>query len=144
MKYKTQDDTPKNNPYLEDIIDLLVLNKQFMYAIDSENKKKECYKMGSYVNRLHCNHDSLIKLATSLNSEHVEPTYTVEFSPIESAKDLKDYEEKYYNMLKEIAENAMEDKEVEVVAYLFDMIRKFEHYFCTLNEDNVSRETSSE
>jgi predicted house-cleaning noncanonical NTP pyrophosphatase (MazG superfamily) len=57
---------------------------------------------------------------------------------------LKDYEEKYYNMLKEIAKNALEDDEVEVLAYLYDIIRNFEHYFCTLDEDNVSRETSSQ
>lgn len=143
MKYKTKDEVSKNNPYLEDIIDLLSLIKQFSYAISCEIEKKSCYKMESYSNKLTCDWKTLKKLAISLNSEHVVPTISVELKPAESIKDLKDYEEKYYNMLKEIAENAMEDKEAEVVAYLFDMIRKFEHYFCTLDEDNVPWETSS-
>ena len=47
-------------------------------------------------------------------------------------------------MLKEVSENALEEKDVEVMAYLFDMIKDFEHYFCTVDEDNVSRETSSQ
>ena len=86
----------------------------------------------------------MFKLAVSLDPKHIGPTLDNQLKPFESIKELKDYEEKYYNMLKEIAENALEEKEVEVMAYLFDIIRDFEHYFCTLNEDDVPRETSSE
>ena len=85
-----------------------------------------------------------MKLAVCLDSYHKTPTIEVTLTPFNSVKDLKDYEEKLYNMLKEISENALEEKDVEVMAYLFDMIKDFEHYFCTLNEDDVPRETSSE
>lgn len=47
-------------------------------------------------------------------------------------------------MLKEIAKNALEEKEVEVFAYLSNIIANFKHYFCTLDESNISRETSSQ
>lgn len=146
MKYKTNEE-PQSNSFLEDILDLLVLNKQFVYVVSIQRKKKgweNCGKLAAYQGRLMNDRDNITKLAISLNPEHVEPTFTVEFSPIESIKDLKDYEEKYYNMLKEIAKNALEEKEIEVLAYLSNIIMRFEHYFCTLDESNISRETSSQ
>ena len=144
MKYKAQNST--DNPFLDDIKDLLALVKQFSYAVStySDSKGNTCYKTEYYVGSLTNNWKQLLKLAIALDPEHKTPTITVELIPTDSLDDLKDYEEKYYNMLKEIMKNALEDKEVEVIAYLSEQIRKFEHYFCTLNEDNVSRETSSQ
>ena len=46
-------------------------------------------------------------------------------------------------MLKEIANNALEENNAEVFSYLSSIITEFDHYFCTLNEDNDSGETSS-
>lgn len=143
MKYKTNEE-PQSSSFLEDILDLLVLNKQFNYAIYWENEKKDCPKLKQYSNHLTFDWEWLSKLAISLDPNHEKPTITVELSPIDSEKDLKDYEEKYYNMLKEIAKNALEEKEVEVFAYLSNIIANFKHYFCTLDESNISRETSSQ
>lgn len=144
MKYKTQDEEGTRSPMLDDIIDLLVVNKELTYMASCYNKDKNNYKAGDYCGKRKCDYLKLFKLAVSLDPKHVGPTLNVELKPFESIKDLKDYEEKYYNMLKEIAKNALEDDEVEVLAYLYDIIRNFEHYFCTLDEDNVSRETSSQ
>ena len=147
MKFKQQEETPKSNPFLQDIIDLLVLNKEFCYAIkcfrhNSFSTEQNC-KIASYIGNIFNNWDLLMKLAISLNPEHKEPIITVELSPVDSVSDLKKLEEKYYNMLKEIGKNAMEANDIEVVSYLSHIIRKFEHYFCTLDEDNDSGETSS-
>ena len=150
MKYKTQDveEGKRNNPLLEDIIDLLALVKEFMYAFEdykkSHNEMNDCLKLATYNSYLKYCWKSLMKLAVCLDSDHKTPTIEVTLAPFDSVKDLKDYEEKLYNMLKEVSENALEEKDVEVMAYLFDMIKDFEHYFCTLDEDNVSRETSSQ
>ena len=51
MKYKTNEE-PQSNSFLEDILDLLVLNKQFNYAIYWENEKKNCPMLKSYSNHL--------------------------------------------------------------------------------------------
>ena len=147
MKYKTQDaeEGMHNNPLLEDIIDLLAELKEFMYAIEDYKKLHRGYfRPTTFNNYLTCCWKSLMKLAVCLDSDHKRPTIEVTLTPIDSVKDLEDHEEKFYNMLKEIAKNALEEKEVEVMAYLFDMIKNFEHYFCILDEDDVSRETSSE
>lgn len=147
MKYKTQDveEGKHNNPLLEDIIDLLAELKEFMYALEDYKKShKDCFKLVTYNNYLMYCWKSLMKLAVCLDSDHKRPTIEVTLTPMDSIKDLEDHEEKFYNMLKEVAENALEEKEVEVMAYLFDMIKDFEHYFCTVDEDNVSRETSSQ
>lgn len=144
MKYKTQDEGGTRSPMLDDIIDLLIVNKEFMYMISCYSKDKNSYKLGDYCGKLKCDFSKLFKLAVSLDSKHIGPTLNVELKPFESIDDLKDYEEKYYNMLKEIAKNAFEEKEIETMSYLFDIIRNFEHYFCTLDESNISRETSSQ
>lgn len=144
MKYKTQDVEDTKNPMLEDIIDLLIVNREFLHLVKCYNEKHYKYSFEEYIVNLTKSCKSLFKLAVSLDPKHIGPVLNVELKPFESIKDLKDYEEKYYNMLKEIAENALEEKEVEVMAYLFDIIRSFQHYFCTLNEDDVPRETSSE
>lgn len=146
MKYKTQEteEVKQNNPLLEDIVDLLIILKQFSYALNCYRDTKDCSKLAE------CNCDltrywrTLIKLAVCLDSEHKQPTIEVTLAPIDSIEDLKDYEEKFYNMLKEIAKNALEEKEIEVLAYLFCIIKEFKHYFCTLDESNISRETSSQ
>ena len=147
MKYKTQDveEGKHNSPLLEDIIDLLAELKEFMYALEDYKKSHSgCFKLTTYNNYLICCWKSLMKLAVCLDSDHKRPTIEVTLTPMNSVKDLEDHEEKFYNMLKEVTENALEEKEVEVMAHLFDMIKDFEHYFCTLDEDNVSRETSSQ
>ena len=147
MKYKTQEETPKDNSFLQNIVDLLALNKKFSYAIrrfrhSSIDLGQNC-KIAAYIGRLYNNWDSLIKLAISLNPEHKEPTINVELSSVDSVSDLKTFEEKYYNMLKEIGKNALEQNEIETVSYITKILSDFEHYFCTLDEDNDSRETSS-
>jgi hypothetical protein len=77
-----------------------------------------------------------MKLAISLNPEHKEPALTMELVPVDSITELKKLEEKYYNMLKEVGNNAMEANDFEVVSYLSEIIRKFRHFFCTLNESD--------
>lgn len=144
MKYKTQDVEDAKNPMLEDITDLLIVNKELTYMVSGFNKDKKNYQAGDYCGKRRTDYLKLFKLAVSLDPKHIGPTLDIQLKPFESIKELKDYEEKYYNMLKEIAENALEEKEVEVMAYLFDIIKDFEHYFCTLDEDDVPRETSSE
>ena len=143
MKFKQQEEeTPQKNPFLDSIIDLIVVNKQFRYAIESIKLKESC-NLTRCTSSLSLGYDSLMKLAVCLNSTHKMPAMTVEYAPAESIEDLKRLEEKYYNMLKEIAKNALEDNEVEVLAYLYDIIRNFEHYFCTLDEGDDSGETGS-
>ena len=144
MKYKTQDVEDTKNPMLDDITDLLIVSKEFLHIVKCYNEKYCKYNVEEYIFNLSKSCKSLFKLAVSLDPKHIGPTLDIQLKPFESIKELKDYEEKYYNMLKEIAENALEEKEVEVMAYLFDIIRDFEHYFCTLDEDDVPRETSSE
>lgn len=144
MKYKTQDVEDTKNPMLDDITDLLIVSKEFLHIVKCYNEKYCKYNVEEYIFNLSKSCKSLFKLAVSLDPKHIGPTFNVELKPFESVKDLKDYEEKYYNMLKEIAENAFEQKEIEVMAYLFGIIKNFEHYFCTLDEDDVPRETSSE
>lgn len=141
MKFKQQEEQekPQNNSFLDSIIDLIVVNKQFLYAIKSF-KESVCPTVTALIGS-DCK--QLIKLATCLNPEHTFPTMTVEYSPTNSNKDLVKLEEKYYNMLKEIANNALEKNNAEVFSYLSKMICHFNHYFCTLDEDDDSRETSS-
>lgn len=146
MKYKTQEteEVKQNSPLLEDIVDLIAILKEFSYALDCYRNAKNCSKLAEYSCDLACYWRTLTKLAVCLDSEHKQPTIEVTLTPTDSIKDLKDYEEKFYNMLKEIAENALEEKEIEVLAYLFYIIKEFKHYFCTLDESNISRETSSQ
>lgn len=143
MKFKQQEEeTPQRNSFLDSIIDLIVLSKQFLYAIycyDTEESLQLC----SVKRNLDFNCKDLIKLAVALDSAHKHPTMTVDYVPAEDVKDLKTLEEKYYNMLKEIGNNALEQNNAEVFSYLSPMIKDFNHYFCTLNEDDDSRETSS-
>ena len=141
MKYKTQDAEGGNNPFLNDVIDLLALIKEFSYALSCYRELHDNCKLESYQTNLTKYWKSCKKLAISLASDHKEPTIEVKLTPPDSIKDLK---EKLYNMLKEIAKNALEENEVEVVAYLLKAIRDFEHYFCTIDEDDVSRGTSSQ
>lgn len=140
MKFKQQEEeTPQKNSFLNSIIDLIIVNKQFLYAIKSF-KEKVCPTITAIIGS-DCK--QLIKLATCLNPEHIFPTMTVEYAPANSKEDLIKLEEKYYNMLKEIANNALEQNNAEVFSYLSPMIRSFNHYFCTLDEDNDSGETGS-
>lgn len=140
MKFKQQEETVKDNPFLKNVIDLLSLNKAFQYAI-------YCYKNGAYRGcygkHLIDDWNLLIKLAISLNPAHKEPTFDITLSPVDSVSDLKEFEEKYYNALKEIGKNALDANEIEVVSYISNIIINFKHFFCTLNENDNSRETSS-
>ena len=141
MKFKSQEES-NENPFLKSIIDLIVLSKQFLYAIycyDTEESLQLC----SVKRNLDFNCKDLIKLAIALDPTHKHPTMTVDYVPAEGVKDLKTLEEKYYNMLKEIGNNALEQNNAEVFSYLSLMIKEFNHYFCTLNEDDDSGKTSS-
>lgn len=141
MKFKSQEES-NENPFLKSIIDLIVLCKQFLYAINSCNITESLQL--SYIKRnIESSCSDLVKLAIALDSEHKHPTMTVDYVPVESVKDLKTIEEKYYNMLKEIGNNALEQNNAEVFSYLSHIIKEFDHYFCTLNEDDNSGETSS-
>ena len=143
MKFKQQEEeTPQKNPFLDSIVDLIVINKQFRYAIESLKLKESC-NLTRYTSSLSLGYDSLMKLAVCLNSIHKMPTVTIEYAPAESIEDLKWFEEKYYNMLKEIGNNALEQNNAEVFSYLSTMIKEFNHYFCTVNEDDDSGKTSS-
>jgi hypothetical protein len=142
MKFKQQEDEKsQNNSFLNSVIDLICIVQQFCYAID--NFPKACEKMKSYSVSLRLDYNKLKTLAISLNPEHKAPTIELTLTAVNSINDLKILEEKYYNMLKEIGKKALEQNEIEVVSYLSDIIPYFKHYFCTLNEDNDSRETSS-
>jgi hypothetical protein len=146
MKFKQQEgETPKNNSFLDSIIDLLELCLQFKYAIQSQlDLVKESCEYTTYDNRLNSNYRQLKKLAISLNPQHTVPVLNPELTPAKDVNDLVKFEEKYYNMLKEIGNNALEQNNAEVFSYLSLMIYDFKHYFCTLvHEDNSSGETSS-
>jgi hypothetical protein len=113
-------------------MDLLIVNKQFTYAVKTFKKDFTANVLGELVagNRL------LTKLAISLDPEHKQPSMTVEYKPAETINDLVKLEEKYYNMLKEVGNNALEQNNAEVFSYLSRLIYSFEHYFCILDEDN--------
>lgn len=145
MKFKQQEEAPKNNPFLDSISDLIQLCIEFEYAIKSQmDFMKEKCEVLSYYNILNSGLQSLVKLYISLNPEHKRPNLNPELTPVDSTKDLMKFEEKYYNMLKAIGDNAMEANNIEVVSYLSDIIINFKHYFCTIvHEDNDSGETSS-
>ena len=141
MKFKQQEDTTKNNPFFESIIDLLIVNTQFSYGIESLDD--DCWEIDDYRSRLDVEKQELIKLAISLNAEHKYPVFVATLEPVESKKDLKTFEEKYYNMLKEVGKNALEQNEIEVISYITEIIRDFKHYFCKVDESNDSGEISS-
>lgn len=141
MKFKQQEETPKNNPFFESIMDLLIVNTQFRYGIESLND--DCWEISDYHSRLDAEKQELIRLAISLNSEHKYPTFVTTLEPVESKKDLKTLEEKYYNMLKEIGKNALERNEIEVISYITEIIRGFKHYFCKVDEDDNQGEATS-
>lgn len=84
-----------------------------------------------------------MKLAISLNPEHKEPIIEVELKVVDSVAELKALEEKYYNMLKEVGKNALEASDFVGISHLGHIVRRFEHYFCTLDENDNSGETSS-
>lgn len=145
MKFKQQEEeTPKNNPFLASIGDLIQLCVEFEYAIKSQmDFMKEKCEVLSYYNILNNGLQSLVKLFISLNPEHKRPTFSPELAPVDSAKDLMKFEEKYYNMLKEIGKNALERNEIEVISYITEIIRGFKHYFCKVDEDDNQGETTS-
>ena len=141
MKFKSQEES-NENPFLKSIIDLIVVNKQFLYAINCYNTT-ESLQFSCVKRDIEYNCKDLIKLAIALDPAHKHPTMTVDYAPAEDVKGLKTLEEKYYNMLKEIGNNALEQNNAEVFSYLSPMIKEFNHYFCTLNEDDDSGETGS-
>ena len=141
MKFKSQEES-NENPFLKSIIDLIVLSKQFLYTINCYDTT-ESLQLACVKRNIEYNCKDLIKLAIALDPAHKHPTMTVDYVPAEDVKDLKTLEEKYYNMLKEIGNNALEQNNAEVFSYLSPMIKEFNHYFCTLNEDDDSGKTSS-
>lgn len=143
MKYKVED--TEHNPFLKSICDIITVNLRFKYAIKSGKDfmpEKEC-EFHRYFSHLQDDLEHLTKLYISLNPEHIRPTIDVELEPVKSVKELMDLEEKYYNILKETGNNGLEANNIEVVAYLSNILVDFKHYFCTLNEGNIQRETSS-
>lgn len=142
MKFKQQEDMSKDNSFLKSVVDLLTVIEQFIYAIESVSKC-DCWETGNYKTSLRVNEQELKKLAISLNPEHILPTLVITLEPVKSIADLKTFEEKYYNMLKEIGKNALEQNEIEVVSYITEIVRGFKHYFCTLDESNDSGKISS-
>ena len=145
MKFKQQEEeTPRKNSFLDSIIDLIVVNKQFLYAIYCyDNDTTGSLQLNCVKRSIEGNCTELIKLAVALDSAHKHPNMTVDYVPAEDVKDLKTLEEKYYNMLKEIGNNALEQNNAEVFSYLSPMIKDFNHYFCTLDEGDDSGETGS-
>lgn len=143
MRFKSQEEeTPQKSSFLDSIIDLIIVSKQFLYGIDSY-EKDDSLTISFIKGDIESNCKDLFKLAIALNPEHKHPTITVEYVPADGIKDLVKLEEKYYNMLKEVANNALEENNAEVFSYLSPMIKEFDHYFCTLDEDDDSGETSS-
>ncbi|MBO7693511.1 MAG: hypothetical protein J6T10_12845 [Methanobrevibacter sp.] len=133
MKFKqSEEETSPKNPFFSSVMDLLIVNKQFTYAVKTFKKDFTTNVMGGLIagNRL------LTKLAISLDPEHKQPSMTVEYKPAETINDLVKLEEKYYNMLKEVGNNALKQNNAEVFSYLSRLIYSFEHYFCILDEDN--------
>lgn len=143
MKFKQQEEeTPQKNSFFDSIMDLIIVSKQFLYGINSY-KKDGSLAITFVKSNIESNCKDLFKLAIALSPEHKSPTMTVDYVPANSKEDLIELEERYYNMLKEIANNALEKNNAEVFSYLSPMIKGFDHYFCTLDEDDDSRETSS-
>lgn len=134
MKFKTQEN--ESNTFFEDVIDLIKVCLQFKYAIKSQNNSYSNFDFNDYNTRLRNDFELLQNLAISLNPKHIYPTLDVELKAAESVDDLIKFEEKYYNMLKEIGNNALEQNNAEVFSYLSRLICNFKHYFCTLNESN--------
>ena len=143
MKYKTTEEKSENNPFLEDVLGLCTTCLQFIYAIKSYADFLNGYRADKYKAGLKDDLKQLTKLAISLNREHKYPDLSPELKGVESVDELKTLEEKYYNKLKAIGNNALEANDIEVVGYISNIITHFEHYFCTLNESNDSGETSS-
>ena len=142
-----QNKESNNSSFYDDIVNLLCLNCEFNYAIRSlyPNIDRDTnFNLCKYLGQLERNYDLLIKLSVSLNSKHTLPILTITKKPAKDNIELLKFEEKYYNMLKEIGKNAIEENEFEVLAYLSEIARTFNHYFCTIvHENNDSRETSS-
>lgn len=140
MKFKQQEEeTPQKNPFFSSVMDLLIVNKQFAYAVKTFKKDFTADVIGGLVtdNRL------LTKLAISLDPEHKQPSMTVEYKPAETIRDLVRLEEEYYNMLKEVGNNALEQNNAEVFSYLSRLICHFNYYFCTLDEDDNQGKATS-
>ena len=138
MKFKTQEN--ESNTFLDSVTDLIKICLQFKYAVDSYNKNN--FEFNDYMSRLRNDCQLLHKLVVSLNPEHCYPDFDVEYRTAKSVADLAKFEEKYYNMLKEIGNNALEQNDAEVFSYLSKIICNFKHYFCTLNEGNDKGEIS--
>lgn len=145
MKFKTQEnETPKHSPFLDDIIDLIKLNKAFNYAIFTQNAKlKNELELLEFKNVLNVHYKTFLKLTLSLNSDHTYPDFTLEEKSVNSIEELVALEEDYYSKLVEVGNKALEANDIEVVACISKCINLFEHYFCTLNESNNKGETSS-
>ena len=144
MKFKQQEET-KTNSFLDSIIHLMCINLEFNYAIKSQVDfaGMSTHEFTTYTSRLHGDQEWLNKLFIAINPEHKPAELNPTLKPVDSVKELVKLEEEYYNILKEIGKNALEQNEFEVVAYLSNIIIGFKHYFCTLDEGNVSGETGS-
>lgn len=138
MKYK---EGKEKHPLFDDVVNLWILNCEFYQALKYLNEDK--LPVFYYKDRLCKFGQSLKKLITNIDLEHKLPTIAININPNASIKDLVSFEEHYYNKVKDIGNKALELKDFEVLSYMTYIIYKFEHYFCTINEDNNSGETSS-
>ena len=101
MKFKTQEN--ESNTFFGEIMDLIIVCLQFKYAVNSQNEGK--FEFNDYAMKLGNDYKLLQKLAIALNPKHTYPTFNIELKAAESVDDLIEFEEKYYNMLKEIGNN---------------------------------------
>ena len=137
MKFK-EAEQKQSNPFFDSVNNLIVTVEEFSYALDCYKNSANYYRsnVNEYKSRLGDHLQSLIKLSISLNPEHIEPSFTANCKPAKTIAELKVLEEKYYNELKEVGNNALEANDAEVFSYLGPIIREFKHYFCTINEDD--------
>jgi hypothetical protein len=149
MKFKQQEEEKvKSSSFYDEIKDLLCLNAEFDYAIRSlyteDLSSRFNYHLSNYIDELGNEFDLLLKLAISLDSDHKHPVLEIVKKPADNDTDLFKFEEKYYNMIKEIGNNALKESNFEVISHLSKIIVGFKHYFCTIvHESDIPGETSS-
>lgn len=140
MKYKTQETEPKEqeqqNPILEQVRDLIVLNQQFGYAVSCYKSKQDKLDFCMITHVIDYNFNDLLKLYVALNNDHEYPQLKSECKPVSELKDLIELEETYYNSLVNLGNKGLEENNSVLVAYVIPLIRQFEHTFCKLDESD--------
>ena len=137
MKYKQQEE-PQENQFLRPIKNLLGLNREFCYAVDIYNlhHKNSDFKTCFSILNLDDDYEKLLKLYIALDNSHKAPDFATSNEPAE-LDDLVKLEENYYSSLIELGTLGLKEANFEVVAYLSDIIKNFQHTICELaNESN--------